>query len=604
MRRLSPSRSAAVFLIAVFAHCGGATVLSAAAPAQPRITPTYPAPAERYEPELTFGQRDARTALWIAYAQDTRALAVGGTEKEIRLWGVRSGESGAGRVVDTLGGPTSGISAMMVSSDGAAIVALADEGEIFAWSRDGGKLVFSGRTNAVVRNAFLCPGLEPLLGECHAEGVRIWNYRSGEVVRNFTSQNEAIRYAAITTDGKRLAGVTRHGGLRLWNFETGEYLRSYDTRTPIAHLAAGTTHIAVGGAYGGIQLWPVAGGALVPFAGSFPVAFSHDGQLLAGAVEKTVQLWDTSTGALLSVHEGHRDDVIALAFSPTGERLASSDRRGVINTWSVPLPLLAAEVREKIAAAASAKPSAVPKKPRRLLVLWRADGAVHPQGMPAANLALESLGEKSGAYSAEFTRDERVFNPRVLAAYDAIVLNNTTQLRLPDSARQALLAYVRRGGGVVGLHAAVDGFSRWPEGSTILGATLGPATWGAAGTWSLKVESPGHPLTGAWTAGPVRAQDAFYEMADPYVRTDRRVLLALDLADPTTANPGSSPQRPDRDFPVAWIRRMGQGRVFYSGFGHDARAYQDPAILQFHLDGIQYALGDLELPAALDAPPR
>jgi type 1 glutamine amidotransferase len=46
--------------------------------------------------------------------------------------------------------------------------------------------------------------------------------------------------------------------------------------------------------------------------------------------------------------------------------------------------------------------------------------------------------------------------------------------------------------------------------------------------------------------------------------------------------------------PVAWIDKFGDGRVFYSNFGHNNTTYWNPIILQHYLDGIQFALGDIE----------
>src|SRR5438105_945084 len=50
------------------------------------------------------------------------------------------------------------------------------------------------------------------------------------------------------------------------------------------------------------------------------VAFSHDGQLLAsGSVDKTVKLWDPTTGELRQTLEGHSDSVRSVAFSHDGQ---------------------------------------------------------------------------------------------------------------------------------------------------------------------------------------------------------------------------------------------------------------------------------------------
>ena len=47
------------------------------------------------------------------------------------------------------------------------------------------------------------------------------------------------------------------------------------------------------------------------------------------------------------------------------------------------------------------------------------------------------------------------------------------------------------------------------------------------------------------------------------------------------------------DFAVSWVRRYGEGRVFYTSFGHDKRAFLDSARLHHMLSGLQYCLGDL-----------
>lgn len=45
--------------------------------------------------------------------------------------------------------------------------------------------------------------------------------------------------------------------------------------------------------------------------------------------------------------------------------------------------------------------------------------------------------------------------------------------------------------------------------------------------------------------------------------------------------------RKDGDYAVAWIRKEGQGRVFYCSLGHNGPDFQDSAILQFYRDGVQ-----------------
>jgi hypothetical protein len=235
-----------------------------------------------------------------------------------------------------------------------------------------------------------------------------------------------------------------------------------------------------------------------------------------------------------------------------------------------------------------------------MLVFWRCEGFFHGEGIAGANHALATMGPKTGAYTADFSDDYSVFDAAQLAKYDVIVLNNTTQLKIPVAGRQALLEFVRSGRGLVGIHAATDSFYDWPEGAAMLGGLFDGHPWGASGTWAFKLDEPAHPLNRAWGGKPFKMQDEIYQFKAPYTRADRRVLLSLDLSDPATGSVQKGVKRTDKDFAVAWIRNHGQGRVFYCSLGHAENVFQDPGVLRFYLDGIQFALGDLQA----DASPR
>jgi WD40 repeat protein len=54
------------------------------------------------------------------------------------------------------------------------------------------------------------------------------------------------------------------------------------------------------------------------------VSWSPDGSKIAsGSYDKTVRVWDSSTGAVQSTLEGHYGGVTSVSWSPDGSKIAS-----------------------------------------------------------------------------------------------------------------------------------------------------------------------------------------------------------------------------------------------------------------------------------------
>jgi type 1 glutamine amidotransferase len=274
----------------------------------------------------------------------------------------------------------------------------------------------------------------------------------------------------------------------------------------------------------------------------------------------------------------------------------------------------AAELK-KIEAALPAEAPAKPAKPRKILIFDKTEG-FHHDSIPCGDKAFELMGEKTGAYTATIAHDMDVFTPENLAKYDAVLFESTTQLKFSDPAqRKALLDFVKGGKGFIGIHAASDNFPTWPEAVEMIGGQFNGHPWTAGGTWAVKVDDPDHVLNKSFDGKGFLIKDEIYQIKGPYSRDTHRVLLSMDMSKERNLGPLKGKKkgeawsgREDDDHAIAWIKRYGDGRVFYCSLGHNKEIYWNPAVLAHYLAGIQWALGDLqadETPSAkLATPPK
>src|SRR5688572_13897757 len=103
----------------------------------------------------------------------------------------------------------------------------------------------------------------------------------------------------------------------------------------------------------------------------------------------------------------------------------------------------------------------------RVLVFTKTSGFRH-DSIPRGIALIHSLGAANG-FSVDSTDDASRFTRKSLARYRAVVFLNTTGDILDARQQAALEAYVRRGGGWVGVHSAADTEHDWPFYGTLLG---------------------------------------------------------------------------------------------------------------------------------------
>jgi type 1 glutamine amidotransferase len=186
---------------------------------------------------------------------------------------------------------------------------------------------------------------------------------------------------------------------------------------------------------------------------------------------------------------------------------------------------------------------------------------------PAHQAALKKFAEDEAAYNA-------VWMPKVAAAlaklspanlknYDAVVFANTTGDDLPLPDKQGFVDWIASGKGFVGVHAATDTLKTFSPYVAMIGGAF--RTHGPQVTVECITQDPAHAackhLPARWTV-----YDEIYQLKD-FERGKVHGLVSLEKLMLTQKDKDAKNATPG-DYPIAWSKMLGKGRVFYTSLGH------------------------------------
>ncbi len=211
-----------------------------------------------------------------------------------------------------------------------------------------------------------------------------------------------------------------------------------------------------------------------------------------------------------------------------------------------------------------------------------------------ANMTDEQFAEKQRAYQvlaakakAELpvwqakVRDlfHQKFSVSELNKFDGVIFCNTTgDLPLPDGG--GLVNWISQGKAFIGMHAATDTLKAMPPYFEMINGSFAGHPWGAGGTYNFINHEPTHPVV-AMFPSEFQWKDEIYQY-NHFNPASVHVLISLDMAK-------SKPQFPYH-VPVAWVRNVGAGRLFYTSLGHNAESWHNDTYQQHIMAGIRWAL--------------
>jgi len=264
-------------------------------------------------PPITNGHKGPVSAL--ALNLRTRQAVSGSRDCTLKLWDLQTG-----LLVHSFGGHASEVSAVTISPDGRLALSGSYDRTVKLWELHTGQLLrtFAGRERGKGTMA-VSPGERHALSGSLEHTLRLWDLRYGQAIRTshrvrrlwafrvlqewvfLLNHSQWVNAVAITSNGRCGLSGAHDGTLKLWDLRTGELIRSFVGHTDAvsAVAVAPDDHLALSGsADQTIRFWDLATGQLLhSFTGHTApvsaVSICPDGRHgLSGSRDRTLRLWD------------------------------------------------------------------------------------------------------------------------------------------------------------------------------------------------------------------------------------------------------------------------------------------------------------------------
>jgi WD40 repeat protein len=338
--------------------------------------------ATERESQVLRGHEESCRA--VAFSPDGKEIASGSLDETIKIWTLATGTSKTQRIEQTTESKFSRywVNAIAFSPDGKQIASGIDDGRVLIWDVTTGELrTFEGHNgNSVQCIAFSSDGKQVVSGS-EDRSIRIWSFATGELQRTFEGHSNGISGIKLFSDGKQMISGSTDNTARLWDL-TGDEQRSFKGHAyavdaisfssdgkQIVSTAADSTriwdvfrselrqtitcelrqafdgpfteagavafsqngnYIAVGSRDGSVFLMNVTteDWVWIEETGNWvnDIAFSPDSTQFASiSLDRTIRVWDVTTGDIFETFEDLEGSVGAVAFSPDGKYLQTED---------------------------------------------------------------------------------------------------------------------------------------------------------------------------------------------------------------------------------------------------------------------------------------
>jgi len=294
-----------------------------------------------------------------AFTRDGSRLVTASSDMTLRVWDMTSRSRGV-----VLLGHASAVRQALFVPDATRVITAGLDRRVLLFDAETGRRLdgdrFTGTHQDRVNDLALSPKGDRFVTVSRDRTAKLWSFDPASQARTLTrradeavpqSHDDEVLSAGFSPNGSRIVTTSRDSTARIWDAETA---RPASGIPPLLHTDGKPVWGAVFDRDGRLVLtaghderagiWDAATGKnlywLIPAesrrAGINSAAFSPDGTLAATVSDdRSLRLWDAATGRQVGSPLLHDDQVLSVAFAPSGGYLVSGSLNGTLRFWGV-----------------------------------------------------------------------------------------------------------------------------------------------------------------------------------------------------------------------------------------------------------------------------
>jgi len=243
-------------------------------------------------------------------------LVTSSEDSQIKIWDSESGD-----YEKTLKGHTDTVQDIAFDTSGKFLASSSADLTVKIWSFADYECIktLTGHDHNVSSVAFL-PSGDHLVSCSRDKTIKLWETQTGFCVSTLTGHAEWVRMVRPDRTGSLLATCSNDHSIKIWDIQKKDIkldLRDHDNVVECIEWAPEESEASIAKS-SNID----ASGKLGPF-------------LVSGSRDKTIKMWDTSSGLCLFTLVGHDNWVRQLKFHPRGKYLFSASDDKTLRTWHI-----------------------------------------------------------------------------------------------------------------------------------------------------------------------------------------------------------------------------------------------------------------------------